>query len=111
MKLNSRKVGEKLELIVSNLLGVKQTRNSGALADDADLKDSKFLIECKVTQRVAPSLPSSHLKKLSKQALKWNKDWIYIIQTEDGKQYAITELNMFAELYQTARKVWEEKKQ
>ena len=59
----------KKEQEVKKLLGAKGTPNSGAMFNDADLSDDKFIIECKVKNtRKTFSVPAKEITKLKKQA-------------------------------------------
>lgn len=97
--MKNRQKGNALEARASHLLGIRPTANSGAYRDDADLKDDRFLVECKVKGGTAGPIPANLKKKLSKQSVKWNRDWVYVVQNRDHEDFVVLTLDAFAELY------------
>lgn len=91
--------GLDFEKIVQNKLNIKPTLNSGAMNDDADLKDEFNLFECKLrSTKSTISVSETIIKKLIKQANKWCKSWCIIYKSCD-REYAILPFKEFAEYY------------
>jgi ribosomal protein S24E len=94
----SRDTGDKLEDKVSHDLGVTKTTNSGAKWDNADLTNKKYIVECKVKNKDGFQPCKAEIKKLITQAIKHDKEWVYVQQTLD-KIYVVIDYNLFLELY------------
>jgi len=93
-----RSKGDELETKVSNLLGVNKTTNSGAKFNNADLANSKVIIECKFKDlpRLRPEW--NEIEKVIKQATDSGREWIYIQENQAGT-FAIVDFNFFIELF------------
>lgn len=94
----SREVGDKLEQDVSNRLGVNKTTNSGAKFGNADLANTKVVIECKVKSipRLKPEW--KEIERIIKQATDTGREWIYIQENLAGR-FAIVDFNFFEEMF------------
>ncbi len=87
------------ESYVARLLKANLTKNSGAMNDDADLKDELCLIECKFRSSDTLTVDHNILSKVNDQSLKWNKDsWILAYANNRGA-YAILPIEFFADIY------------
>lgn len=75
-EISSREKGDRLEIKISNHLGINRTTNSGARYDNADLADRKVLIEAKYKDVPWFRPSKSEVQKLQAQALKHGKEWI-----------------------------------
>jgi len=100
--MSSRDKGNEFELKVAKLLNLRQTANSGAMHDDADLRarNGKLVIaECKVknVQRALMQHVAIDFFKLQRQAERLGKDFFYVIRDSRGDELVICELNFFAE--------------
>jgi len=100
--MNSRDRGDQFEQKIAKLLNMKQTANSGAMFDDADLRPKngkRVIAEAKVknTQGTVQAHVYTEIEKLSKQADKIGTDWFYVIHDRSGRELVICELNFFAE--------------
>lgn len=106
---NKREVGDELEQYVARLLNMDYTRGSGNQLDDADLKDDRMIIECKVKNNTkGVSVPASQLTKVSRQATKWRRDWGFVTKNSDGRVFITLDLNTFAEIYDNLKSLQEE---
>jgi len=97
---NKRKIGDELEDLVLKKLGpsFSRTGNSGATFKDGDIRNRRFVIECKVKSGPGFTSPTSELKKLWKLADHQCKDWLYIQKNEDKKVMVLMEFNTFLEI-------------
>lgn len=101
--MGNRERGEEFEARVAKLLNMRQTANSGAMHDDADLRprNGKAVIaECKVKGGQNYSAIGSFRKdlhKLQEQAHRLGKDWFYVLTDKQGREIVICELDFFAE--------------
>ena len=95
-------MGEDYEDEVLEVLGeaFSKTANSGAMFDDADLKHPEFVVECKLRPlaAVSTSIPDVHLNQLMRQAVKLNKDWIFVKKVTNDLSLAAVDLNMLSML-------------
>lgn len=93
-----RSKGDELETKVSNHLGVNKTTNSGAKFNNADLANSKVIIECKFKDlpRLRPEW--NEIEKVIDQAINSGREWIYIQENQAGI-FAIVDFNYFIELF------------
>lgn len=99
--MSTRSLGDSLELYAATVLGMELTYGSGASLDDADLKDDRFLGECKLRQKPGISIRAGVLTKVMKQATRWHRDWLLIHQQESGLKTVTLDLHDFAEIYKT----------
>ncbi|MCB1713329.1 MAG: hypothetical protein KDH96_12915 [Candidatus Riesia sp.] len=97
-----REKGDELETQVAFDLGINKTTNSGARFDNADLTNSDYIIECKVKNKNGFQACGSEIKKLVSQAIKHDKDWIYIQQSADNT-YVVMDYNLFLCLWKSQR--------
>lgn len=95
----SREKGDKLEERVAIDLGINKTTNSGAKWDNADLTNREYIIECKVKGADTFKPCGTELKKLIAQAVKHNKEWIYI-QSCNNQTYVVIDYDYFLEMWQ-----------
>lgn len=94
-----RKIGDEFEAQVSDDLGIRKTNMSGAKFDNGDLSNSEIIIECKVKSTSKSFQSCSHeVSKVIKQAIKHNKEWLYIQKTKD-KSFVVMDYNYFLELW------------
>lgn len=93
-----REKGDVLEDLVSNLLGINKTTNSGAKWGNGDLTNRELMIECKVKSGNGFKACGPEVKKIIAEASKHNKDWMYIQSTDDGI-YVLMDFNKFVENY------------
>jgi len=94
----SREKGDKLEERVAIDLGINKTTNSGAKWDNADLTNREYIIECKVKGADTFKPCGTELKKLIAQAVKHDKEWIYIQQVND-RTYTVIDYDFFLQLW------------
>jgi|TARA_R110002110_G_scaffold145190_3_gene334581 hypothetical protein len=100
--MNSREKGDEFEQKVAKLLNMRQTANSGAMHDDADLRPRNgkpVIAEAKVrnTETSVKSRTHMDICKLENQADKLGKDWFYVIRDLSQRELIICPLNFFAE--------------
>lgn len=104
---SSREKGDELEQYVARILNMEFTRGSGNQLDDADLKDDRMLIECKVKNGAkGVSIPGTQLNKLTKQAAKWRKEWALATMNSDGQVFFTVNADWFREIYDAAKEQW-----
>lgn len=95
-----REKGDIFEEQVAYDMGIRKTNNSGAKFDNADLSNRDLIIECKYKGKKSFQSCSNEISKLTEQAKKHNKEWIYIQQTETNA-YVVLDYNYFLELWTT----------
>lgn len=93
----SREKGDKLEDLVSTSLNINKTTNSGAKWDNADLTNTKLIVECKVKGKENFQPCGNELKKLIAQAKKHGKEWVYVQENLSGR-FVVIDWNYFLEL-------------
>ena len=101
--MDNRKRGDDFEKVIAKLLNMHQTANSGAMNDDADLRPCNgkpVILEAKVknTSHAFLSDVRCEIQKLTEQANKIGKDWIYVVRDCQGGAYAICSLDFFSEV-------------
>ncbi len=102
-----RKIGQKLEDLVNDSLGLQSTINSGASdrhghCSGYDHSNERIVGESKVkNSSKRPVITQKDFDKLLKKAEKAGyKDWLYFVQYNDGKNTAVMlDFNFFAELW------------
>ena len=106
----ARKVGQKLEDLVNDSLGLKSTINSGASDRNGncagfDHSSAKIVGESKVkNDQKKPTITQKEFDKLRKKAEKEGyKDWLFFVQFNQGSDTAvICDFNYFCELWTKA---------
>lgn len=94
----SREKGDALESKVENALGVNKTTNSGAKFNNADLANTKVIIECKFKDIPRFKPEWKEIEKVIKQANDSGREWIYIQQNQAGT-FATIDFNFLIELF------------
>jgi len=96
--MNKREIGDEFEKQVAYDLGIQKTNMSGAKFDNGDLASKETIIECKVKGKSGFQACGSEVKKVITQALKHNKEWLYIQKTATDS-YVVLDYNYFLELW------------
>jgi len=101
-QINTRKIGDKLEDKVLNILEpyFSKTAGSGSVFKDGDLRNKEIVGEIKVRPTVGASIAGKDLKKLQKEANKQGKEWLFVCENYNKDLIAIMDLNFFAILYE-----------
>ena len=91
MNRNERLVGGSFQ---KSGIEAEETRGSGSVNDDADLRVKDFLVECKErTTNSNITIPYKFVKKVRQQALNRDKEWMVVYTNSMGEKFALLDLD------------------
>jgi hypothetical protein len=83
-------------------LGFKKTANSGARFGDADFSHKYYVTEAKCKYNtLGASIDKRSLAKLTKEAKKQGKDWLYVCENGNGQLVAMMDFDVLIALLDT----------
>ena len=102
IQINTRKIGDKLENKVLNILEpyFSKTAGSGSVFKDGDLRNKETVGEVKVRSTAGASITGKDLSKLKEEARKQCKEWLFICENYDKDLVAMMDLNFFSIIYE-----------